>query len=123
MAGYIEGKKYAHGLMQYMTEVINDFIVRDKVACGIEYAPAENAGIKLARSDVKWAKAHGREIFVQGEGDNVFLTSGCMLPFSEEDFTKQIENSAELRLCHFRFNSSPFPRRCDQARNLSQIPS
>ncbi len=92
-----EGKAYAHQLMQYMTEVINDFIVRDHVACGIEYAPAENAGIKLARSDVKWAKARGRDIFVQGEGDNVFLTSGCMLPFSEEDFTKQIENSAEFQ--------------------------
>lgn len=91
------GKIYAHELMQFMTEVINEFIVRDKVACGIEYAPAENAGIKLARSDVKWARARGREIFVQGEGDNVFLTSGCMLPFSEEDFTKQIENSAEFQ--------------------------
>ncbi|HOJ45513.1 MAG TPA: anaerobic ribonucleoside-triphosphate reductase [Bacilli bacterium] len=91
------GKIFAHELMQYMTEVINEFIVRDKVACGIEYAPAENAGIKLARSDVKWARARNREIFVQGEGDNVFLTSGCMLPFSEEDFTKQIENSAEFQ--------------------------
>ncbi len=91
------GKLYAHELMQYMTEITNEFIVRDKVACGIEYAPAENAGIKLARSDVKWAKANGRQIFVQGEGDNVFLTSGCMLPFSEEDFTKQIENSAEFQ--------------------------
>ncbi len=91
------GKLYAHELMQFMTEVINEFIVRDKVACGIEYAPAENAGIKLARSDVKWAKAHGRQIFVQGADDNVFLTSGCMLPFSEEDFTKQIENAAEFQ--------------------------
>jgi ribonucleoside-triphosphate reductase (formate) len=92
-----KGKLYAHKLMQYMTDVINEFIVKDKVACGIEYAPAENAGIKLARNDVKWAKAHGREIFVQGESDNVFLTSGCMLPFSEEDFTKQIENAAEFQ--------------------------
>jgi ribonucleoside-triphosphate reductase len=91
------GKVYAHELMQYMTEIINEFIVRDKVACGIEYAPAENAGIKLARSDVKWAKRHGRDIFVQGSEDNVFLTSGCMLPFSEADFTKQIENAAEFQ--------------------------
>lgn len=92
-----EGRAYAHKLMQYMTDIINEFIVRDKVACGIEYAPAENAGIKLARNDVKWARNHGREIFVQGEGDNVFLTSGCMLPFSEPDFTKQIENAAEFQ--------------------------
>ena len=92
-----EGRTYAHELMQYMTNIINEFIVRDKVACGIEYAPAENAGIKLARNDVKWARAHGREIYVQGEGDNVFLTSGCMLPFSEPDFTKQIENAAEFQ--------------------------
>lgn len=92
-----EGRAYAHKLMQYMTNIINEFIVRDKVACGIEYAPAENAGIKLARNDVKWARNHGREIYVQGEDDNVFLTSGCMLPFSEPDFTRQIENAAEFQ--------------------------
>lgn len=92
-----DGKLYAHELMQYITDIINEFIVRDHVACGIEYAPAENAGIKLARSDVKWAKKHGKEIFVQGKDDEVFLTSGCMMPFSEEDFTKQIENAAEFQ--------------------------
>lgn len=91
------GKQYGHQIMQYITEIINEFIVRDHVACGIEYAPAENAGIKLARNDIKWAKKHHREIFTQGENENVFLTSGCMLPFSEEDFTKQIENAAEFQ--------------------------
>ncbi|NCA94841.1 MAG: ribonucleoside-triphosphate reductase, partial [Epsilonproteobacteria bacterium] len=92
-----QGKMYAHELMQYMSSIVDDFIVRDKVACGIEYAPAENAGIKLARNDIKWAERNGRKIFVQGEADNVFLTSGCMLPFSEPDFTKQIENAAEFQ--------------------------
>ncbi|TCS79911.1 anaerobic ribonucleoside-triphosphate reductase [Tepidibacillus fermentans] len=92
-----QGKKLAHEIMQYMTEVINEFIVRDQVACGIEYAPAENAGIKLARHDMKWAKEHNREIFVQGKGEDVYLTSGCMLPFSEEDFSAQIENAAEFQ--------------------------
>ncbi|WP_058309040.1 anaerobic ribonucleoside-triphosphate reductase [Gracilibacillus massiliensis] len=92
-----EGKMLAHQLMQYMTEIVNDFIVRDKVACGIEYAPAENAAIKLARHDLKWAKENNREIFVQGEGENPYLTSGCMTPFSEEDFLDQLENSAEFQ--------------------------
>lgn len=92
-----EGKKLVHELMQYITEIINEFIIRDQVACGIEYAPAENAGIKLARHDVKWAKSNNREIFVQGRGEDVYLTSGCMLPFSEEDITQQIENSAEFQ--------------------------
>ncbi len=92
-----QGKMCAHELMQYMSSIVDDFIVRDKVACGIEYAPAENAGIKLARNDIKWAERNGRKIFVQGEADNVFLTSGCMLPFSEPDFTKQIENAAEFQ--------------------------
>ena len=92
-----EGKLFAHEIMQYITEIINNFIVRDHVACGIEYAPNENAGIKLARADVKWAKEHGKEIFVQGEGENVYTTSGCMLPFSESDFTEQIENCAEFQ--------------------------
>ncbi|MDD3938394.1 MAG: anaerobic ribonucleoside-triphosphate reductase, partial [Bacilli bacterium] len=54
-----QGKMYAHELMQYMSSIVDDFIVRDKVACGIEYAPAENAGIKLARNDVKWAERNG----------------------------------------------------------------
>ncbi|MFA5421754.1 MAG: anaerobic ribonucleoside-triphosphate reductase [Bacilli bacterium] len=92
-----QGKMYAHELMQYLSNIVDDFIVRDRVACGIEYAPAENAGIKLARNDVRWAEKQGRKIFVQGESDNVFLTSGCMLPFSEPDFTKQIENAAEFQ--------------------------
>lgn len=92
-----EGKLFAHEIMQYMTEIVNEFIVRDKVACGIEYAPAENAAIKLARHDVKWAKKHGREIFVQGEGEDPYLTSGCMTPFSDEDFLDQLENSAEFQ--------------------------
>lgn len=93
----IQGKELAHDIMQYMTEIINEFIVRDHVACGIEYAPAENAGIKLARQDVKWAEKHGKEIFVQGQGEDVFLTSGCMVPFSEVDFIDQIENAAEFQ--------------------------
>ena len=91
------GKMLAHEIMQYMTEIVNEFIVRDKVACGIEYAPAENAAIKLARHDLKWARKHDREIFVQGEGENPYLTSGCMTPFSEEDFLEQLENSAEFQ--------------------------
>jgi len=92
-----EGRRLAHRIMQFMTERINEFIVRDQVACGIEYAPGENAAIKLARHDVKWAQRHNREIFVQGAGDNVYLTSGCMLPFSEDDFARQVENSAEFQ--------------------------
>ncbi|USK57876.1 ribonucleoside-triphosphate reductase (plasmid) [Cytobacillus solani] len=92
-----DGKMIAHEIMQYMTEIVNKFIVRDKVACGIEYAPAENAAIKLARHDLKWAKVNNREIFVQGEGNNPYLTSGCMTPFSEEDFLEQLENSAEFQ--------------------------
>lgn len=91
------GKRLAHRLMHYMTDIINEFIVRDKVACGIEYAPGENAAIKLARHDVKWGKQQGRRVYVQGSGDDVYLTSGCMLPFSEEDFLRQIENSAEFQ--------------------------
>jgi predicted RNA-binding Zn-ribbon protein involved in translation (DUF1610 family) len=58
---------------------------------------AENAAIKLARSDVRWAKEHNRNIFVQGKGEDVFLTSGSMLPFNEESFVHQIENAAEFQ--------------------------
>lgn len=93
----LEGKKLAHELMQYMTGVINSFIERDNVACGIESSPAENAGIKLARHDIKFAKSKGKKIFTQGYGEDVFLTSGCMTPFSEDNFNLQIENAAEFQ--------------------------
>jgi len=92
-----QGKKLAHVIMHYMTDIINEFIIRDQVACGIEYAPAENAGIKLARHDLKWAQNRHKDIFVQGKGEDVYLTSGCMLPFSEENFFAQIENAAEFQ--------------------------
>ncbi|MCW6094595.1 hypothetical protein LAV60_15595 [Clostridium sporogenes] len=92
-----EGQKVAHKIMQYMTKIVNSFIQRDKVACGIEYAPSENAGIKMARDDRHYAKSIGKEIFTQGEGDEVFLTAGCMLPFSEEDFTEQLENASQFQ--------------------------
>jgi ribonucleoside-triphosphate reductase len=58
---------------------------------------AENAGIKLARNDIKYAKSIGRTIFTQGKGEDVFLTSGCMTPFSDENFDEQIENAAEFQ--------------------------
>lgn len=58
---------------------------------------AENAAIKLARHDKKWGERNNREVFTQGEGDNPYLTSGCMLPFAEDEFLDQIENSAEFQ--------------------------
>lgn len=92
-----EGKYLAHEIMQYISKIKDEFIIRDKVACGIEYAPAESAAIKLARQDVRWAKENNKEIFVQGSGDDVYLTSGCMLPFSDDDFLAQVENNAEFQ--------------------------
>lgn len=92
-----DGKKLAHELMQHMRQVVDSFIERDRVACGIEASPAENAGIKLARHDLKFAESIGRKIFVQGKGEEVYLTSGCMIPFSEENYLNQVENSAEFQ--------------------------
>ncbi|TVX95954.1 anaerobic ribonucleoside-triphosphate reductase [Cohnella terricola] len=105
------GKQLAHRIMQFMTEVINDFIVRDQVACGIEYAPGENAAIKLARHDG-------------------YLTSGCMLPFSEDDFLRQIENSAEFQayatsgsiLHHFLESKLPPWRLADYLKRIFEKP-
>ena len=42
-----EGKYLAHEIMQYNSEIMNEFIVHDKVACGIEYAP-KHCGGKVA---------------------------------------------------------------------------
>lgn len=93
-----EGKTLTHELLTFISEVIDGFIVRDGVACGVEYAPAENASIKMARDDRKFAKKqYGVDIFTQGEGDAIFFTSGAMLPFSEEDILEQIENHAEFQ--------------------------
>jgi len=124
------GKQLAHRIMQFMTEKINEFIVRDQVACGIEYAPGENAAVKLARHDVKWAKRNNRHIFVQGNGENVYLTSGCMLPFSEDDFLLQIENSAEFQayatsgsiLHHFLESKLPPERLADYVKRIFEKP-
>lgn len=124
------GKRLAHRIMQFMTEKINAFIVRDQVACGIEYAPGENAAIKLARHDEKWAQRHNREIYVQGTGENVYLTSGCMLPFSEDDFVRQVENSAEFQayatsgsiLHHFLESKLPPRRLADYLKKIFEKP-
>ena len=58
---------------------------------------AENAGIKLARNDIDFAKSIGKTIFTQGKGKDVYLTAGCMTPFSEDNFLLQIENAAEFQ--------------------------
>jgi hypothetical protein len=34
-----EGKLFAHEIMNYITEIVNELIVRDNVACGVEAAP------------------------------------------------------------------------------------
>ena len=56
---------------------------------------AENAGIKMARDAKKYAmREFGIEIFTQGKGDDVFLTAGCLTPFSEPSLSNQLENAA-----------------------------
>lgn len=92
-----DGKRLAHRIMRHMTEKIRAFIARDRVACGIEYAPGENAAVYMARRDKEWAERRGRRIFLQGSGDDVYLTARCMLPFSEDDFLLQVENAAEFQ--------------------------
>lgn len=92
-----EGKKLAHELKQYMHHIVTGFIERDQVACGVEASPNENGGIKLARNDIDFAKSIGKTIFTQGKGKDVYITSGCMTPFSEDNFTLQIENAAEFQ--------------------------
>jgi len=94
-----DGKLFAHKVMQHIHVVIDSFIIRDNVACGVEFAPNENAGVKLSRHDLKYGKKYGEDIFVQGdvESGETYGTSGCMLPFSEEDFLEQIENASEFQ--------------------------
>ena len=58
---------------------------------------SENAGVKMARDDIRFGKELGKEVFTQGHGEDVFLTAGCMLPFSEQNFMAQIENAAQFQ--------------------------
>ena len=101
--GYKNGMKdemakiEAHNIMQFISEIVESFITRDNVACGIEYAPAENAAIKMARDDIKFAKTMMTRTNYQGTKENPFLTAGCMLPFSEENLLEVIENHAEFQ--------------------------
>lgn len=94
-----KGKELVHEILKFIHEIISSFILRDKVACGLEFAPAEGAGVTLARKDLNYAKEKGIDIFVQGniEKNDVYITSGAMIPFSENDFLKQIENAAEFQ--------------------------
>ena len=87
----------AHRIMQFISEIVESFIKRDNVACGIEYAPAENAAIKMARDDIKFADTMLLKTHFQGTVENPFLTAGCMLPFSEENMIEVIENHAEFQ--------------------------
>ena len=90
-------KIHAHRIMQFISKIVDDFIKRDSVACGIEYAPAENASIKMARDDIKFARIMRKRTFFQGTIENPFLTAGCMLPFSESNMIEVIENHAEFQ--------------------------
>ena len=94
-----KGKQLVHEILKFIHEIISSFIIRDKVACGLEFAPAEGAGVTLARKDLNYAKEKGIDIFVQGsiEKNDVYITSGAMIPFSEHDFLKQVENAAEFQ--------------------------
>lgn len=94
-----EGKKIAHKIMQYIHTIMKKFITRDVVACGVEFAPNENCGVAFSRADVDYGKSIGIDVFVQGnkETKETYTTSGCMIPFSETDFIKQIENASEFQ--------------------------
>lgn len=93
----LPAKIEAHRIMQYISEIVESFIVRDNVACGIEYAPAENAAIKMARDDIRFSQAMLTRTHYQGTKANPYLTAGCMLPFSEENLIEVIENHAEFQ--------------------------
>lgn len=59
----------------------------------------ESAGIYLARRDLEYGEKLGIEVFVQGDKETkeVYMTAGCMIPFSEDNFLDQIDNAAEFQ--------------------------
>ena len=104
--GFSEGiiedcaKPVAHELMQYMHELVNGYIENYKVACGIESSPGENACVKLARNDKTFCRKNKiLRPFVNGIGQDVWLSSGCDTPQSY-DQADRILNAAEFQ-CYF----------------------
>ncbi len=50
-----QAKEYAHKILQFIHEKLNEFMERDKVLYSLEYAPSENAAVKLAQKDLQFA--------------------------------------------------------------------
>lgn len=95
-----DGKKTAHILLQYMHKLINEYIIKYNIACGIEAAPGENACISLARHDKTFCRRNKiYRPFVNGVGQDVWLSSGADVPQSF-DQADRILNAAEFQ-CYF----------------------
>ena len=95
-----DGKVIAHELMQYMHELVNGYIKEYNVACGIEASPGENACIKLARLDKTYCRRNQiYRPFMNGVGQDVWLSSGCDVPQSY-DQADRILNASEFQ-CYF----------------------
>lgn len=95
-----DAKPIAHELMQHMHSIVNSFIEKYHVACGIEASPGENACVKLARNDKTFCRKNKiYRPYVNGVGQDVWLSSGCDVPQSF-DQADRILNSAEFQ-CYF----------------------
>ncbi len=108
-----QGRKIAHKIADFIVQKIDYFMERDKVPVSLEYAPSENWAPTLARKDLQFVAklAQGEQskvfdeykfeyhgpIFVQGEGNDVFLTSGFQPPYQEKNIWAQIQISGEFQ--------------------------
>ncbi len=52
-----QAKEYAHKIAQYLYQKLEYFMQKDQVLYSLEYAPSENAAVKMAEKDISFAYA------------------------------------------------------------------
>lgn len=71
-----KGIDFTEEVMNFMLEAIKDFQEETGLLFNLEATPAEGATYRLASG----AKKHFRDIYVAGEGENVYFTNSVHLP-------------------------------------------
>ncbi len=119
--GYADGlkserwRKVWHEIASFIVDKINMMMERDKVPVSLEFAPSENGAPTMAKKDInfvldlkenpdKKSKCFPEEryqynwdLFVQGLGGEVFMTSWFQPPYNEKNIWAQIQISAEFQ--------------------------
>ncbi|MEF2175780.1 MAG: anaerobic ribonucleoside-triphosphate reductase [Candidatus Absconditabacteria bacterium] len=108
-----QGRKIAHEIATHIVDKINEMMIRDKAPVSLEYAPSENGAPTMAKKDRAFIQnirnggksivfpndsfEYTNDLYLQGDGNDVFLTSGFQPPYNEKNIGAQIQISAEFQ--------------------------